>query len=154
MESVYRFADSEHETVSMEIQSLHISKKFLIKGCSFRETKMYGTMFNYPGCMANAGYNNGCCVRQFIFDTLHNTSEKNNLRKRIATFTMKNVIGDLGMAREDEGCCITQSVDLCNKIKVIYYALGFKHKLFETNKDITPRLIFICANNHFIHNYR
>lgn len=31
--------------------------------------------------------------------------------------------------------------------------MDFKHKLFETNKDTTPRndlprLIFICANNH------
>ena len=63
---------------------------------------------------------------------------------------MKNVIDDLGMAREDEGCCIAQIANLCNKRKVIYYALDFKHKLFETNKDTNdlPRLIFICANNH------
>ena len=66
---------------------------------------------------------------------------------------MKNVIGDVGMVREGEGCCIPQIANLCNKRKVIYYALDFKHKLFETNKDTTPRndlprLIFICANNH------
>ena len=66
---------------------------------------------------------------------------------------MKKVIDDLGMVREDEGCCIAQIANLCNKRKVIYYALDFKHKLFETNKDTTPRndlprLIFICANNH------
>ena len=66
---------------------------------------------------------------------------------------MKNVIGDLGMVREDEGCCIAQIANLCNERKVIYYALDFKHKLFETNEDTAPknnlpRLIFICANNH------
>ena len=41
------------------------------------------------------------------------------------------------------------------KRKVIYYALDFKHKHVETNKeDVSkkqnglPRLVFICANNH------
>ena len=41
------------------------------------------------------------------------------------------------------------------KRKVTYYALYFKHKLFETKKDDVsknqnglPRLVFICANNH------
>ena len=49
-----------------------------IKGYGFRETKMHGTIFSYLGCMANADYNNGCCVPQFIFDTLHNPNEKRN----------------------------------------------------------------------------
>ena len=57
------------------------------------------------------------------------------------------------MVREDEGCCIAQIAKLCNERTAMYYALDFKHKLFETNKDNTPRndlprLIFICANNH------
>ena len=45
--------------------------------------------------MAHVVYKNGCCVPQFIFDTLHNPSEQNP-RKRLAKLTMKNVIGDLG----------------------------------------------------------
>ena len=66
---------------------------------------------------------------------------------------MKKVIDDLGMVREDEGCCISQIANLCNKRTIIYYALDFKYKLFETNKEDVPktnlpRLIFICANNH------
>ena len=75
-EFVYRFEDSGHEIVSMEIQNLYINKKSVINYYSFREIKMYGTIFNYLGYMANAGYNNGCCVPQFIFDTLHNPNEK------------------------------------------------------------------------------
>ena len=94
----------------------------------------------------------GCCVPQIIFDTLNNPNEKNP-RRRIAKLTMKHVIDDLGMEREYEGCCIARIANLCNKRKVIYYAMDFKHILFETNKDTTPRndlprLIFICANNH------
>ena len=63
------------------------------------------------------------------------------------------VCATLGMVTEDEGCSIAQIANLCNKRKVIYYALNFKYKLFETNKDTTPRndlprLIVICANNH------
>ena len=119
MESVYRFEDSGHEIVSMEIHNLYINKKSAIKYYSFREIKMYGIIFNYLGYMTNAGYTNGCCVPQFIFDTLHNPNETNS-RKRIAKLTMKNVIDDLGMVREDEGCCIAQIANLCNKIKVIY----------------------------------
>ena len=59
----------------MEIQALYINKKSVINDSSFRETKMYGTRFNYLGYMPNAGYNNGCCVPQFIFDTLHNPND-------------------------------------------------------------------------------
>ena len=48
---------------------------------------------------------------------------------------------------------LAQIANLCQKRKVIYYTLDFKHTLFETNKDTAPtnhlpRLIFICANNH------
>ena len=50
---------------------------------------MYGARFNYLGYTANAGYNNGCCVPQFVFGTLHNPNEKENARKRIATLTMQ-----------------------------------------------------------------
>ena len=66
---------------------------------------------------------------------------------------MKDVIDDLGMQTEDDGCCIAQIADFCQKIKNIYYAMDVKHKLFETNKDAAPtnnlpRFIPICANNH------
>ena len=152
MESVYKWEDSDKEILSMEIQNLYVNRKSVIKDYSFRTVKMYGTVFNYLGYMANAVNTNDCCVPQFIFDTLHNPSE-NNPRKRIAKLTMKNVIDDLGMQREDEGCCIEQIANFCKKRKVIFYALDYKHNLFETNKDEAPRndlprLVFICANNH------
>ena len=152
MESVYKWEDSSKQTLSMETQNMYINDKSVIKDYSFRNIKMYGTIFNYPGYMANAGYTTGCCVPQFIFDTLHDPNEKNP-RKEIAILTMKNVSDASGMQTEDEGCCISQIADLCQKRKVICYAMDFKHKLFETNKDTTPannlpRLIFICANNH------
>ena len=67
---------SGYEIVPMEIQNLYINKESAIKDYSFREAKMYGTIFNYLGYMANAGYNNGCCVPQFTLDTLHNPIEK------------------------------------------------------------------------------
>ena len=76
MGSVYTWEDSSKEVLAMEIQRLYINKRNAIKYYSFRETKMYGTIFNYPGYMAYAGYNNGCCVPKFIFDILHNPSEK------------------------------------------------------------------------------
>ena len=66
---------------------------------------------------------------------------------------MNNVIDDLGMLKEGEGCCIAQVADFCKKRKVKLYASGYKHKLFETNKDEIPNnnlpiLVFMCANNH------
>lgn len=70
---------------------------------------MYGTIFNYLGYMANAGYTDPqgrCCAPQFIFDTLHSPNEKSP-RKIIAKLIMKHVIDDLGMQTEDEGCYIT-----------------------------------------------
>ena len=115
---------------------------------------MYGTISNYVGYMAHAVYNNGCCVPQIIFDTLHNPNEQNP-RRRLAKLTMNNVIDDLGMLKEDEGCCIQRFATFCRKENVTYYALDLKHKLFKTNKnDVSknqnglPRLVFICANNH------
>ena len=64
---------------------------------------MYGTVFNYLGYAADAGYTYGCCVPHFIFDTLHNPSEKKENIK-ITKLSMKSVIDDLGMQAEDEGC--------------------------------------------------
>ena len=75
---------------------------------------MYGTLSHYIGYMAHAVYKNGCCVPQFIFDTLHNPKDQNP-RKRLAKLSMKNVIDDLGMLEEDEGCCIEQVANCCNK---------------------------------------
>ena len=55
----------------------------------------------------------------------------------------------------DEGCSINQIADFCNKRKVIHYALDYRYKLFETNKDkgftkinSLPELVFMSANNH------
>ena len=114
MESVYRFEDSGHEIVSIEMLSLCINRKSVTQYFNFRNVKMYGTLFNYIGYMAHAVYKNGCCVPQFIFDTLHNPNEQNP-RKRLAKLTMKNVIDDLGMLKEDEGCCMEQVANFCKK---------------------------------------
>ena len=86
----------------MEIHNLYINNKSVIKYYSFRQLIMYGTILNYLGYMANAVHTNGCCVPQLIFDTLHNPNEKNP-RHIIAKLTMKHVIDDLGMQREEEG---------------------------------------------------
>ena len=87
---------------------------------------------------------------------LLNNKLETNTRNNIARLTMKNVIDDLGMLKEDEGCCIAQIADFCKKRKVRLYALYYKHKLFETNKDEIhnnnlPRLVFMCANDHMYH---
>ena len=58
-------------------------------------------------------------------NTLHNPNETNP-RKRIAKLTMKNVIDDLGMIFEDEGCCISQIANLCNKRKSYILCIGFQ----------------------------
>ena len=67
MESAYKWEDSSNEILSIEMQNLYINDRSVI-----RNVKMYGTIFNYLGYMANAGYTNGCCVPQFIVDALHN----------------------------------------------------------------------------------
>ena len=53
MESVYKWEDSEKEILSMEIQNLYVNRKSAIKDYSFRTVKMYGTVVNYLGYMAN-----------------------------------------------------------------------------------------------------
>lgn len=65
---------------------------------------------------------------------------------------MNNVVDDLGMLKEDEGCCIAQVADFCKKEQYID-ALYYKQKLLETNKDEIPnnnlpRLVFMCAKHH------
>ena len=69
MESAYKREDCSKEELPMEIQNLYINEKSVIKDYSFMSIKMYGTIFDYLGYMANAGYTNGCCAPQFIFDT-------------------------------------------------------------------------------------
>ena len=114
MESVYRFEYSGHEIVSIELLSVYINRKSVTQYFKFRNVKMYGALFNYIGYMAHAVYKNGCCVPQFIVDTLHNPNEQKP-RKRLAKLTITNVIDDLGMLQEDEGSCIEQVANFCKK---------------------------------------
>ena len=62
--------------------------------------------------MLDAIHTNGWCVPQYMFELLNNKLETNP-RKKIARLTLKNVIDDLGMLKEDEGCCIAQVADFC-----------------------------------------
>ena len=66
--------------------------------------------------MLDAIHTNGCCVPRYMFELLNNKLETNP-RKKIARLTLKNVIDDLGMLKEDEGCCIAQVADFCKKKK-------------------------------------
>ena len=111
MHSAYKLEDSGKETLSIEIVNLYINRKSVIQNYNFRNAKMYGTLFSYIGSMAHAVYKNGCCVPEFIFDTLHNPNEQNP-RKRLAKLTMKNAIAELGVLKDDEGCCIEQVANL------------------------------------------
>ena len=82
-----------------------------------------------------------------MFELLSNKLETNP-RTIIARLTSTDVIDDICMLKEDEGCCIAQVADFC-KQKVILYVLGYKHKLFETTKsEIPSNLMFMCASNH------
>ena len=85
MESVYRFEDTRHEILSTEvISNVCINRRSVTQVFDLRNVEMYRTLFNYIGCMAHAVYKNGCCVPQFIFDTLHNPSKTqiNKIRER------------------------------------------------------------------------
>ena len=121
----------------MEIQNLYSNRTTVITYLNVRTVKMYGALVNYLGYVADVGYTNGCCVPQFIFNTLHNTNDKHPIRI-ISKLIMQNVIDDLGMQTEDEGCCLAESANLCQTRNVIHYALDFKHALFETNQDTAP----------------
>ena len=36
---------------------------------------------------------------------------------------MKKNIDDLGMVGEDEGCCVAQTANLCNKINLLFVSV-------------------------------
>ena len=114
IQSVYRFERSGKETLSIEFLGLYINSRSRRRDFSFRRTKMYGTYFNYTGFMLDAIHTNGCCVPRYMFDLLNNELATNP-RKKIVRLTIKNVIDDLGMLKEDEGCCIAQVADFCKK---------------------------------------
>jgi len=117
---------------------------------------MYNLVFNYRGYMLDMIKTKtpNSCVPEYILNTLNNKEEKDG-RKKISKLTLQDTLNDLGMKCIDEGCSINQIADFCNKRKVIYYALDYKYKLFETNKDkgftkinSLPKLVFMSANNH------
>ena len=66
--------------------------------------------------MLDAIHTNGCCVPQYMFELLNNKFETNP-RQNIARLTMKNVIDDLGMLKDDGVCYIAQVADFCKKEK-------------------------------------
>lgn len=115
---------------------------------------MYGTVFNYNCFMLDAIETNtsNCCVPEYIHDLLHNRTETEG-RKRTATLTIQDVLDNLGMTNSGEGCCIEQIAKLCSKRTITCFALNYRYKWFETNKDMKyynnlPKLVFVCANNH------
>ena len=152
IQSVYRYERSGKGILSIELLGLYINSRSRRRDFSFRRLNIYGTYFNFTGFMLDAIHTNGCCVPQYMFELLSNKLGMNP-RTNIAILTMKNVLDDLGVFKEDEGCCIAQVDDFCKKRKVNFYALYYKHKLFETSKDEMPnnnlpRLVFKCANHH------
>ena len=117
---------------------------------------MYNLVFNYRGYMLDMIKTKtpNSCVPEYTLNTLNNKEEKDG-RKKISKLTLQDTLNDLGMKCIDEGCSINQIADFCNKRKIIYYALDYRYKLFETNKDMgfskinmLPKLVFMSANNH------
>ena len=65
--------------------------------------------------MLDAIHTNGCCVPRYMFELLNNKLETNP--RQNARLTMNNAIDDLGVLKEDEGCCIAQVADFCKQRK-------------------------------------
>ena len=137
IQSAYLYERSGKEILSIELLGLYTNSRSRRIYFSFKRIKMYGTYFNFTGFMLYAIHTNGCCVPRYMFELLSNKLETNP-RKTIARLTMKHVIDDLGMLKEDEGYCIAQVADFCKQRRVQLYALGYKHKLFETKRRNTP----------------
>ena len=118
MESVYRFEDSGHEILSMELQNLYINRTSVIKDFNLLEQSkcmvqypMILDMLQMPLILMVV-----VCLNLYL---IHYIIQTKKHRKRIAKLTTKNVIDDLGMQTEDEGCCIAQISNFCQKSKVI-----------------------------------
>ena len=120
IQPVYRYERSGKDILSIELLDLYINSRSRRRDFSFRRIKMYVTYLNYTGFMLDAVDTNGCCVPQYMFELLNNKLETNP-RRKIARVTMKNVIDDLGMLKENDICCIAQVADFCkqNKSKVL-----------------------------------
>ena len=156
IETVYAYEDSGYEILEINLVRLYINSKRQYKNTNFSNIKMYNLVFNYRGYMLDMIETKtpNSCVPEYILNTLNNPNEKDG-RKKIAKLTLQDTLNDLGMKCIDEGCNINQIADFCNKRKIIYYALDYRYKLFETNKDkgftkinSLPKLVFMSANNH------
>lgn len=154
IEMIKFLEDSSFDVLDISITKLYIKKHKQQQHVSFKNIKMFGTLFDYKGFGLDV-YDNkipNSCVPLYLLELYNNENEKNP-RKRLKKLTLNKILEELEMKSVDEGCCVNQISKFCEIHKITYYVLNFKYKLFETNNNMgynsnLPRLVFMCANNH------
>ena len=137
IDSVYAWEDSPTEIQKMILNKLYVKKSKQNLSQDIKHIKMYGTVFNYLGygLMAQQGKIPNACVPEYLLK-LYNNEEETNPRRRLKKLTLEKIVEELGMASITDGCCTEQIIKFCEIHKITYYALDYKHKLFNTNNHI------------------
>ena len=146
------FEDSGTYIKSIALTKIYVSRRNQNVPVRFRQINMYGTLYNYKGYGLDANNYDGACVPRHLLET-YNNQDVTNPRNTISKLDMPKRLEILGMQNMYEGCSIEQIANFCDKYKITYYVMNFKHKLSDTSSNPKNNrhhkvLVFLCANNH------
>ena len=113
---------------------MYVSRRNQNVPVSFRQIRMYGTLYNHKGYGLDTDNYDGACVPNYLLET-YNNREETNPRNKISKLNMVKLLEILGMQNEYEGCSIEQIANFCNRYKITYYVIKFRYKLFETSSN-------------------
>ena len=84
---------------------MYVSRRNQNVPVSFRQIRMYGTLYNHKGYGLDTDNYDGACVPNYLLET-YNNREETNPRNKISKLIMVKLSEILGMQNEYEGCSI------------------------------------------------
>ena len=70
---------------------MYVSRRNQNLPVSFRQIRLYGTLYNYIGWGLDGGEYDGACVPNYLLET-YNNREKTNPRNKISKLTMVKLL--------------------------------------------------------------
>ena len=114
------------------LTNIYVSRRNQNVPVTFRQTKKYGTLYNYNGYGLDTNNYDGACVPRHLLDTSNNQYVTNPRKNKL---DMAKLLEIIGMQFLYEGCSIEQIAKFCDRYKITYSVMNFRYKLFETNSN-------------------
>ena len=125
MQLVRRFEDSIMYIKKLTLTNMYVSRRNQDISIGLRQTRMYGTLYNYKGNGLDTNTYDGACVPTHLLETYNNREGTNPINK-IPKLNMAKLLEISGVRNMYEGCSIKQTANFCNRYNITYYVMNFR----------------------------